>query len=128
MIHFKFYEHKPVRKFQTRTPDSNGKRTDISRIWKSMGPMFLTIPHFFLISEYSGLYYAGRFLYYRGHKFTRHRVRGDKIRWQCSKQRRTQCSAAVFTVNQIIIKSKAEHNHPPPTEWWRMKKWRTKIR
>uniref|UniRef100_A0A2H1VGL7 SFRICE_004206 n=1 Tax=Spodoptera frugiperda TaxID=7108 RepID=A0A2H1VGL7_SPOFR len=51
----------------------------------------------------SVIYEEGRFLSFRGYKFTRHKVRGHKIRWQCSKQRHSKCKAAIYTIDGPIF-------------------------
>ncbi|CAD0200266.1 unnamed protein product [Chrysodeixis includens] len=62
------------------------------------------------------LYYKnGRFLSFRGYKFCRHRVRGEKIRWQCSRHSTNRCTACVLTINYEVARINLNHNHLPPT-------------
>ncbi|PZC77009.1 hypothetical protein B5X24_HaOG203960 [Helicoverpa armigera] len=48
-----------------------------------------------------------------GHIFHKHRTSGAKTRWWC--QRVTHgCTAVIFTIDDEIVKTSNEHNHPPP--------------
>ncbi|KAG7309877.1 hypothetical protein JYU34_004391 [Plutella xylostella] len=57
----------------------------------------------------------GHNLVIAGYKFSyQRRTAGNKLRWQCSKQSKTGCKAAVHTIGGKIVSCNNCHNHPKP--------------
>lgn len=50
-------------------------------------------------------------LFYKGHKFYKHRCTVDKIRWSCTNSN-AGCKAFIYTSDKAVIKTQLLHNHP----------------
>ncbi|CAH2040265.1 unnamed protein product, partial [Iphiclides podalirius] len=67
--------------------------------WWGRGPYFVTTSR------------GARILCIGGFKFRRHRDAGPKTRWYCSTHHGRGCSAALFTIDDRIIKCNNVHTH-----------------
>ncbi|KAF9804508.1 hypothetical protein SFRURICE_016677 [Spodoptera frugiperda] len=48
-----------------------------------------------------------------GYSFCRHRSSGVKTRWNCSTGNFKGCKAAIYTIDNMIVKINNDHNHDP---------------
>ncbi|XP_069357553.1 FLYWCH-type zinc finger-containing protein 1, partial [Maniola hyperantus] len=57
---------------------------------------------------------GARTILLNGYKFLKQRSNGAKCRWWCGTHSGRGCKAVIFTVNDLIIRCNADHNHEPP--------------
>lgn len=60
---------------------------------------------------------GGRVMVYHGYKFNRHRRTGPKTRWFCNKHHHLGCRAALYTIDDIIVRVNDKHNHRCTRIW-----------
>ncbi|KOB69728.1 Uncharacterized protein OBRU01_16398 [Operophtera brumata] len=58
--------------------------------------------------------HGNKMLVLSNYKYTRDGQTGDRVRWYCSVRKTQHCKASVITVDDKIVKNRADlHNHPP---------------
>ncbi|KAL0831911.1 hypothetical protein ABMA28_001430 [Loxostege sticticalis] len=50
---------------------------------------------------------------FAGYEFSKHRFQAGKTRWYCRTHYNKGCSAVIFTFENVIVKVRNIHSHPP---------------
>ncbi|KOB69730.1 Modifier of mdg4 [Operophtera brumata] len=56
---------------------------------------------------------GARIMIMGGYKYTVHIQKGMKTRWFCATHRNHRCNAALYTVEDVVVKYGNQHSHPP---------------
>lgn len=50
----------------------------------------------------------------QGYTYCKAPCKGPKVRWRCSTHNSVGCRAILYTIEDLVVLTKHEHNHMPP--------------